>query len=152
MEVGIGEGAGVGIVGLKTGLRFGFEAAFTETPLFHTNLFPDLTHVYLMELTVEVVPAFEHLLPALTAAFEGTASTVSIRIEARIKRKAFILQRYQRSFIAGINALEKLFANGRESRFQSHRLVVVLRLLPEGPIHLPCVALHKDHVRTLVSS
>jgi hypothetical protein len=53
---------------LKTGFSSGLEAAFIATPLFQINLLPDLTQVYFTDLTVDVNPALEHLLPGLTAA------------------------------------------------------------------------------------
>ncbi len=62
--VAIGVGVGVGSAGLKTGFRFGFTAALTATPLFHTSLDPDLTQVNFFPAEVAVAPAF-------TAAFEG---------------------------------------------------------------------------------
>jgi hypothetical protein len=78
--VGVGIGVGVGSTGLKTGLRSGFGAALTVTPLFHTSLFPDLTQVYFLPADTDVAPALVHLAPALTAAFEGAATKESARI------------------------------------------------------------------------
>ncbi len=69
--VAIGVGVGVGSAGLKTGFRFGFTAALTATPLFHTSLDPDLTQVNFFPAEVAVAPALVHLAPAFTAAFEG---------------------------------------------------------------------------------
>jgi hypothetical protein len=51
---GVGVGVGVGSTGLKTGFNSGFAAAFTDTPLFHTNFLPDLTQVYLTPAEVLV--------------------------------------------------------------------------------------------------
>jgi hypothetical protein len=65
---GVGVGVGVGSTGLKTGFKSGFAAAFTDTPLFHTRIFPDLTQVYFFPPAVAVAPAFMHLVPGLTAA------------------------------------------------------------------------------------
>ena len=69
VAVGVGVGVGVGSTGLKTGFNSGFAAAFTDTPLFHTNLLPDLTQVYLIPDDVLVCPCFAHLVPGFTAAF-----------------------------------------------------------------------------------
>ena len=66
--VAVGVGVGVGSTGLKTGFNSGFAAAFTDTPLFHTRIFPDLTQVYFFPPAVAVAPAFMHLVPGLTAA------------------------------------------------------------------------------------
>jgi hypothetical protein len=64
----VGVGVGVGSTGLKTGFSSGFAAAFTDTPLFHTNLLPDLTQVYFFSPVVAVAPAFVHFAPAFGAA------------------------------------------------------------------------------------
>jgi uncharacterized membrane protein YjjB (DUF3815 family) len=69
VAVGVGVGVGVGSTGLKTGFNSGFAAAFTDTPLFHTSIFPDLTQVYLTPAAVLVCPCFAHLVPGFTAAF-----------------------------------------------------------------------------------
>ena len=78
--VGVGIGVGVGSTGLKTGLRFGFAAALTATPLFQTSLVPDLMHVNFFPAAVAVVPALVHLAPALTAALEGALIKERARI------------------------------------------------------------------------
>ena len=83
VATGVGVGIGVGSTGLKTGLRSGFGAALTVTPLFHTSLFPDLTHVYFFPAAVAVVPALVHLAPALTAALEGAATKERERVRER---------------------------------------------------------------------
>jgi hypothetical protein len=80
----------VGVVGLKTGFSSGLEAAFIATPLFQINLLPDLTQVYFTDLTVAVNPTLVHLLPGLTAAFEGVEPRDKTRKMARAKRNAFI--------------------------------------------------------------
>jgi hypothetical protein len=80
VATGVGVRVGVGSTGLKTGLRSGFGAALTVTPLFHTSLFPDLTQVYFLPADTDVAPALVHLAPALTAAFEGAATKESARI------------------------------------------------------------------------
>jgi len=86
VATGVGVGVGVGSTGLKTGLRSGFGAALTVTPLFHTSFVPDLTHVYFLPAAVAVAPAFVHLAPALTAAFEGAATKERERItDSRIR-------------------------------------------------------------------
>jgi len=59
--VGVGDGVGEAI-----GTGFG-----SATPLFQTNFFPLFTHVYFLPLYVEVAPAFEHLLPGVTAATDS---------------------------------------------------------------------------------
>jgi len=71
VDVATGVGVGVGSTGLKTGFGLGFCAALTATPLFHTSLFPDLTHVNFFPAAVAFAPALVHLAPALTAALEG---------------------------------------------------------------------------------
>ena len=68
MGVGVAAGVGVGSTGLKTGFKSGFAAAFTDTPLFHTNFLPDLTQVYLIPDDVLVFPSVLHVVPGLTAA------------------------------------------------------------------------------------
>jgi len=78
--VGVGVGVGVGSTGLKTGLRFGFAAALTATPLFQTSLVPDLMHVNFFPAAVAVDPALVHLAPALTAALEGALIKERARI------------------------------------------------------------------------
>ena len=65
VEVTTGVGVGVG-VGAATGTVF-----FTATPLFHTNLFPDLMQVNFLPPTIAVAPALVHFAPALIAAKEG---------------------------------------------------------------------------------
>jgi hypothetical protein len=76
----VGVGVGVGSTGLKTGLRFGFAAALTATPLFHTSLVPDFTQVNFFPAAVAVDPALVHLAPALTAALEGALIKERARI------------------------------------------------------------------------
>ena len=66
--VAVGEGVGVGSTGLKTGFSSGFATTFTDTPLFHTRIFPDLTQVYFLPPAVAVAPAFVHFAPAFGAA------------------------------------------------------------------------------------
>ena len=43
----------------------------TFTPLFHTNFFPDFTHVYFSPPAVVVAPALVQVPPAFTAASAG---------------------------------------------------------------------------------
>jgi hypothetical protein len=95
VATGVGVGAGVGSTGLKTGLRFGFSAALTTTPLFQTSLLPDLTHVYFLPPVVEVAPAFVHLAPALAAAKEGAAVRDIAKAKANKRRERFMVKRYQ---------------------------------------------------------
>ena len=65
----VGEGAGVAGLGIVT-------------PLFQTNLEPDLTQVNFFPPEIEVAPAFVHFEPALTAA---TAEAPASRSEQMIK-------------------------------------------------------------------
>jgi hypothetical protein len=63
---GVGDGVGVGVgvgVGAATGTVF-----FTTTPLFHTNLFPDLMQVNFLPPTIAIAPALVHFEPALGVA------------------------------------------------------------------------------------
>jgi hypothetical protein len=53
-------------VGFAVGV--GVTVALIATPLFHTNLVPDLTQVNFFPPEIEVAPAFTHFEPALTAA------------------------------------------------------------------------------------
>jgi hypothetical protein len=74
VAVGVGVDVGVGVaaavaVGFGAAVAVGFGAAFIATPLFQTNLVPDLTQVYLMPAEVLVWPCFVHLVPGFTAAF-----------------------------------------------------------------------------------
>jgi hypothetical protein len=48
----------------------GFEAA-TVTPLPQTNFFSDLIHVKVFPEVIDLIPAFAHAPPTLTAAFAG---------------------------------------------------------------------------------
>jgi hypothetical protein len=75
---------GVGSTGLKTGLASGFGAALTATPLFQTSLLPDLMQVNFLPADIDVVPAFVHFAPALTAPLAATCVVV------RIKRLAIV--------------------------------------------------------------
>ena len=56
--VGVAQGEGV-----ATGDGF-----LITTPFFQTSFFPDLTHVNFLPAAVAVVPALEHLAPALGVA------------------------------------------------------------------------------------
>ena len=68
--VGVGVGVDVGVgVAAAVAVAVGFGAAFIATPLFQTNLVPDLTQVYLIPAEVLVWPCFVHLVPGFTAAF-----------------------------------------------------------------------------------
>jgi len=82
--VAIGEGVGVGATGFNTGFKSSFGAAFTATPLFHTNLFPELMQVNFLPPAIAKAPALVHFAPALTAAKEGAA--ISERDRAMAKR------------------------------------------------------------------
>ena len=69
VTVGVGVGATVGVgVGVGVGVAVAVGAGLeTFTPLLHTSFLPDLTQVYFNPLTVDVVFAFLHELPCLTA-------------------------------------------------------------------------------------
>ena len=65
VTVGVTEGEGAGdAIGDGTGAD-----AKTFTPLLQTNFPPDLMHVNLKPLTVEVAPALLHLSPCFTAPY-----------------------------------------------------------------------------------
>ena len=71
LNVGLAVAVGVGVdvgVGVAVAVAVGFGAAFIATPLFQTNLVPDLTQEYLMPAEVLVCPCLVHLVPGLTAA------------------------------------------------------------------------------------
>ena len=88
VDVGVGdaegEGEGIGVaLGVGVGSTLGSSGTttvdfFTATPLSQTNLLPDLMQVNFFPLTTEVDPAFEHVVPALTAAI----ATVPVSSEA----------------------------------------------------------------------
>ena len=84
--VAIGDGVGVGATGFNTGFKSGFGAAFTATPLFYTNLFPDLMQVNFLPPAIAKAPALVHFAPALTAAKEGAAISERDRAMAKIMR------------------------------------------------------------------
>ena len=79
MAVGVGVGVGLGaceVVGSGAGERDGVgdgEALglclTINTPLLHTNFFPDLMHVYFFPKSKVVVPNFLHIFPGVTDAF-----------------------------------------------------------------------------------
>lgn len=93
--VGSGDGVGVGSTGLNTGFKFGFGAALTVTPLFHTSFVPDLMQVNFLPPTVAVVPAFAHFAPALTDANDGAEINEMERTKARRIRARVMPIRYQ---------------------------------------------------------
>ena len=80
VTVGVGVGVGVTVgVGMGVGVTVGVGVGLTTaTPLFHTSFLPLLTQVYFLPPYVEVIPAFLHVAPALTAAtaLSGTANKV----------------------------------------------------------------------------
>ena len=91
---GAGVGVGVGVVvaegvGVAVGELLGFGAA-TRTPLFHTSFFPLLMQVYFFPETVDVEPSFEHVAPALTAAWAPETSNVKESTKAS-NRRAFLM-------------------------------------------------------------
>jgi hypothetical protein len=67
LAVGVSVDVGVGVAA-AVAVTVGFGAAFIATPLFQTNLLPDLTQVYLIPAEVLVCPCLVHLVPGLTAA------------------------------------------------------------------------------------
>ena len=66
--VGVAEGLGVGVaegVGVGVAVAVGIGVGLTiETPLFHSNFFPDLTQVNFIPATTEVAPTFVQGAPA----------------------------------------------------------------------------------------
>lgn len=60
---------------------FGGAAFLTEVPLFQTNLFPLLTHVYFFPLKLWVKPDFKQVAPAfgVAEAMAGSEEKISIR-------------------------------------------------------------------------
>ena len=89
--VGVGEATGVGVgVGAATGTVF-----FTTTPLFHTNLFPDLMQVNFLPPAIAIAPALVHFEPALIAAKEGAAIREIHRNRAITIRVRLMRLRYQ---------------------------------------------------------
>ena len=84
VTAGVGVGDGVGATGFNTGFKSGLGAALTATPLFHTNLFPDLMQVNFLPPAIAKAPALVHFAPAFTAAKEGAA--ISERDRAMAKR------------------------------------------------------------------
>jgi hypothetical protein len=90
--VGFTVGAGVGLaeeeaLALGAGLATGI-----NTPLFHTNFLPLLTHVYVLPALALLIPALLHVLPAFTAAYEFEA-TSTIGITRATKRRCFLMPR-----------------------------------------------------------
>jgi hypothetical protein len=96
--VGTGVGDGVGSTGLNTGFGDSFGAALIATPLFQTSFVPDLTQVNFLPADIDVVPAFVHFAPALTAANDGAAIRDRDIRNARNSRGRVIAQRYQSVF------------------------------------------------------
>jgi len=79
MGVDVGVGVALG-VGLALGVAVAAGAAcLIATPLFHTNLLPDLTQVYLIPAEVLVCPCFAHLVPGFTAAVARGVNNDRIR-------------------------------------------------------------------------
>ena len=94
--VGVGVGVAVGVaVGVGVGVGVGVAVATgvgltTTTPLFHTSFFPLLIQVYFFPETVDVEPSFEHVAPALTAAWAPETSNVKESTKAS-NRRAFLM-------------------------------------------------------------
>ena len=70
---GVGEGSteGVGLIEIfgvgetVEGVGIGLTSFFITTPLFQTNFFPLLTHVYFLPLYVSTRPSLGHTLPVV---------------------------------------------------------------------------------------
>ena len=77
-------------VGEAVGVAEGFGATIF-TPLFQTSFLPLLIQVYLMPLTVEVVPALVHVAPALTAARATGAGAIAIKDATRMSGVSFFI-------------------------------------------------------------
>jgi hypothetical protein len=78
---GVEVATGVGVVPeFATGVTaaVGFAVALIATPLFQTSFVPDLTQVNFFPPEIEVTPAFEHELPAFTAAIAEVALKISV--------------------------------------------------------------------------
>ena len=97
--VGVGEGTTTGV---GDGDGIGFTTGFTETPLFQTNFFPDLTHVYFFPARVEVAPTFTHLDPAFgVAACKGDAKRANANIDAISARRFLMVEKYGTTLTVG---------------------------------------------------
>ena len=87
VEVGVGFEIGIAAeVGVGVGEGVGAGLAIT-TPLFQTNFLPDLTQVYFIPASVEVLFAFVQGEPALTApnaVRELAVETIAVRATAEI--------------------------------------------------------------------
>jgi hypothetical protein len=64
-ETSVRENAGVSLVG---------------TPLFQSNFLPDLTQVNVLFPTIDLIPTFVHLAPALAEAFAGISGRSDKRV------------------------------------------------------------------------
>ena len=74
---GVELGAGVALCdGIALGEGFA-GAGRREIPLFQTNFFPDLIHVYLIFETVFVEFNLVHFVPAIEAEFAGNSETIN---------------------------------------------------------------------------
>jgi hypothetical protein len=89
---GVGITTGVGATGFTTGFKTGFAAAFTETPLLHTNFVPDFTQVYLIPAEVLVSPCCVHFVPGLTAAVATGVIEPTTRAEAKRRSTFFLME------------------------------------------------------------
>jgi len=91
VALGVGVAGGVGVavalgVGLATGAGF-----LTATPLFHTNLLPDLMQENFFPPAVAVAPALLHLAPAIGVAASSGVAKVSKRETVRTIRNLLTL-------------------------------------------------------------
>jgi hypothetical protein len=71
VDAGVSGLLGVGPVGF-----FGVEIA---TPTLHTVFLPFFIQLYFFPAKAAFAPSFEHVAPALTAAFAGGVNTVAIK-------------------------------------------------------------------------
>jgi hypothetical protein len=63
------------------------------TPLFQTSRLPDLTQVNFFPASVEFLPAFGHLAPALIAALIGAVLEIVRNRDTQITINFFMLKR-----------------------------------------------------------
>ena len=121
--VGVAEGLGVGVavaVGIGVGLTI-------ETPLFHSNFFPDLTQVNFIPATTEVAPAFVQGAPAfaLAAPACGSARIVTRRIN-EVNDETLRIKIYLSVDLSPQGEALKLRKYGRkwlQNEFNTHRIV-----------------------------
>jgi hypothetical protein len=64
----------------------------TDTPLFQTNFFPDLIHVYVLPEAKDVIPAFVQAPPAFTAALTEVSGSSTESKSVSKKVISFLLR------------------------------------------------------------